>query len=247
MEKLKKLLICTAILTKIFGTSAEALSAAADSINADESSPVSLVSGAVENDNDVIISGDTRFINRIEDAMDLLRTFPNFYELVRTYLKRIYQCNDNHTLTALPHGAPDQVYARIGNDQISQSLTWIAGELVHRAYHAKLFFGYEAVHNRYPDGDIWARGIGEMKCLEIQKDFLREANAPQRYLRHLEDWSYIWWRQHTREGRQGNPLPERFRTDEANKLTTLQPRSEPVRHHHLFNPNDPRLPRIMKY
>jgi len=164
----------------------------ADVANAIDRQP-SLVSWMRENTG-IRIDGDDRFVRRVESAMDIIRRHPDFYELVNTYIDIIRPgvSPDRNVgggyMDVFYAGGPTFVIDAI---TMAESLMWIAGSIVHDAYHSKLFFEYDSL---WPDPDIWADGLGHMKTYEVQIDFLREAGASSHYIQWIRQWMTDYYR-----------------------------------------------------
>jgi len=176
-----------------------------DIINSSDRQP-SLVSGT-RNISEIQIGGDGRQRDRINGALDIIRQHPDFYELVNTYLDMIRPSILLET-SYIDITGPS---AGIGRLSMDSSLMWIAGVIVHEAYHSKLYHEYRARNNRTPPIDAWGSGLVHMKVYEVSMDFWREAGAPRLYLDHVQDFTDNYWTMYTPPGRRGNPRPERFR------------------------------------
>lgn len=134
----------------------------------------------------IIIEGDEEFVRAIENALDILRDFPEYYEVVNTYTGRIIR---GPTSMEPQHDAP---IMRINTATIQASSLWLAGMMVHEAYHSKLYFDYRNENNRRPPRHVWAGPSGEIIVTGRQREFLVEAGAPQYYLQHVDYWLDIY-------------------------------------------------------
>jgi len=249
MEKLKKLITSVLIAAQIGGAgmlmSNDAQAASSESEEDTRRNPP-LVSGTRENSGEIRIEGDNAFVRRIEGAMAIIREHPDFYEMVNTYTSTIRpSILVPDRSYSNPSSGPGIPVIGIGRHCAEASLTWIAGQIVHEAYHSKLFHEHRPNSFTNPRPDTWGTGLSHMKVYEVQKDFLREAGAPRLYLDYLQDFTDNYWTMNTPLGRRGNPRPERFRLPIEEPEPIEQP--NPMRHHNHFHPSDPRSPWIMPF
>jgi hypothetical protein len=181
-----------------------------DIVNAVDRQPP-LVSWTRRNTGMVLIEGDAQFVSRIDGAMAIIREHPDYYEMVTTYVD-IIRAGEYWSEASYMNVWENDPTAGIGSRVISGSLIFIAGVIVHEAYHSKLFWEYINMNNgNLPDPNIWAEGIGHMKVYEVERDFLIEAGAPIEILENVERRATNAWNRYPEL--RGMERPWRFRID----------------------------------
>jgi len=196
-----------------------------------------LISWSRKNTGEILIEGDSLFVQRIEDALDIIRLHPDYYELVTTYVDKIRpgRIHGDYSSYMDVIGIPaDTVHSDVlvygptvgmGADHMQRSAVFIAGVIVHEAYHSKLFHEHKNYNTAptaqrwhtdadnffyWPESDLWATGLGHMETWEVHRDFLEEAGASSSEL----DWARqtmnrVWGRYPQLRGME---RPQRFRT-----------------------------------
>jgi len=168
-----------------------------------------LVSWTRRNTGVVFIEGDAQFVSRIEGAMAIIRAHPDYYEMVTTYVD-IIRPGEHWPEASYMNVWENAPTAGIGSRVISGSPIFIAGVIVHEAYHSKLFWEYVNMNSgNLPDPSIWAEGIGHMKVYEVERDFLIEAGAPMDIVANVERRATNAWSRYPEL--RGMERPWRFR------------------------------------
>jgi len=196
-----------------------------------------LISWSRKNTGEILIEGDRLFVRRIEEALDIIRLHPDYYELVTTYVDKIRpgRIHGDYSSYIDVIGIPaDTVHSDVlvygptvgmGADHMQRSPVFIAGVIVHEAYHSKLFHEHKNYNTApttqrwhtdadnffyWPESDLWATGLGHMETWEVHSDFLMEAGASRSEL----DWAQrtmtrVWGRYPQLRGTERH---RRFRT-----------------------------------
>jgi len=154
----------------------------------------------------VEIEGDEQFVSTIETALELLRQFPEYYELANTYIGRIERGRGN-THIEIRRETP---VMRVNAVTSEASSLWIAGMIVHEAYHSKLYFEYFNINNRSAPSHVWGRPDGEVMAIERQRGLLVAAQAPQHYIQHVDNW-LVTYREQALERQEAEREAERAR------------------------------------
>ncbi|MCL2221969.1 MAG: type III secretion system effector protein [Oscillospiraceae bacterium] len=195
-----------------------------------------LVSWTRKDTGEILIEGDSQFVQRIEEALDIIRRYPDYYELVTTYIDKIRpgRVHGDYSSYMDVIGIPADtvrsdvlVYgptAGMGADHMRRSPMFIAGVIVHEAYHSKLFHEHKNYNTApterrwhtdadnyfyWPESDLWATGAGHMQVWEVHRDFLEEADAPSNEIEWAKRTMERVWARYPQL--RGMELPRRFR------------------------------------
>lgn len=143
------------------------------------------ISGTRTSNGRFSIEGDERFTTAVEEAKNLLGEHPEFYELVRTYLETVVQCSPWIGSASVSPAAPCPLgrddyggWMWVHDQNILSSPERFGAYLVNRAYHAKLFYEDAVVNDRFPPGEVWDDGPGQVKSDIISIKFLEAVGAP---------------------------------------------------------------------
>ncbi|MCL1791219.1 MAG: hypothetical protein FWG40_07670 [Peptococcaceae bacterium] len=138
----------------------------------------------------ILIEGDRRFVQITQNALDFIATkSPEHYEMVTKYIGRI---KHTHKGSGMLVEADPPTFV-VNDIELNSPMCWYASDIVHDAYHSKLFHDYLTDHEYVPD-HIYKGYDAEMKCLQIQKQFLITAGAAQRYINWIDYAPATrWW------------------------------------------------------
>lgn len=116
---------------------------------------------------DIAIDGPPYYVKRIKNALDLV------------YYSDSENWNIVHSnITLFRLNPPSEMHVRDGicdtdnnirNDHGEQSLQWVAGEIVHDAWHREY----------YRRGEVYDGWEGEKKCMERQNEFFQKIGYQQ--------------------------------------------------------------------
>ena len=82
----------------------------------------------------------------------------------------------------------------VGDDSSQASVTWYASDIVHDAYHSKLYNDYLNVYGTPVPVGIWTGENAEMACLNLQISFLEEVGAPDSEIAYAKSLiGTDWW------------------------------------------------------
>lgn len=148
-------------------------------------SPRVVAEPAVLSSNGIEISGTPRFAESVRRALSLLEEHASdSLAIVLRHVRRIEEG---------PRSGMD-VYASVpclslGELTVAASPTWLAGAIVHDAFHAVQFFE----HPRFVEGgagsvpvEAWTGVAAEREANRVQLDVLRRLGAPAHELAYLE-------------------------------------------------------------
>lgn len=138
---------------------------------------------------DIIIDGSSDCVTRTYQALNLLKSKDiDHYNLAMTYIGKI---------TCTTSGAGTGMYAwekpprfQIGMDSVNASIPWYAGDIVHDAWHSKLYNDYMATADPsvvYAPNDIWTGETAELACIEVQYESLSAIGGSQAELDWLKE------------------------------------------------------------
>ena len=164
------------------------------------------------------IVGNKNFPEAITQALNLIREVsPQDYKLVTDYIKVIqhaknykqagmaayldeptfYMINEWVFAPATTPRAESPTGARMINEWVFAPATTVyaASQIVHDAYHSKLYHDYQKANNGLtPPKDVWTGENAERQCVAIQKKFLLAAKAPQDVLDYMDNvMKTKWW------------------------------------------------------
>ena len=135
----------------------------------------------------IIIIGDDEFITKTQEALALIKEkSPKSYAIVTNYLS-IIQRGEMSGIRS--RAEPPTFY--VGLRTAESQLSWYASAIVHDAYHSKLYRDYRKRHGEPVPREVYAERTGEDACLTAQENFLRDVDAPEFMLRHIEDGRYV--------------------------------------------------------
>ncbi len=133
------------------------------------------------------IIGDDEFIKKTEEALALIREkAPKFYVSVTNYIF-VIQAGKISGMRAAANPPTFQV----GLKTSEYSLPWYASAIVHDANHSKQYNDYRKNVNKKVPSEIWTGRAAEDACLDVQEAFLKEINAPERFIKAVQRARHI--------------------------------------------------------
>lgn len=140
--------------------------------------------------NIIDIEGNDRFVRITREALNFIaEKSPEHYRMVTTYMKKIKHTNRNSGML-VKENPPTFI---VNDVDLEAPLCWYASDIVHDAWHSKLYHDYLAGHSYVPDS-VYMGYEAEMKCLQVQKEFLIVADVDQRYLDWIDKTPETrWW------------------------------------------------------
>ena len=139
---------------------------------------------------EIEIRGNPIFKYRTKKAIELIKNeTPDTYKMVAEFIAIIRQGKQSG-MWAFENPPAFEV----GNLTYMASRKWYASTIVHDAYHSKLFHTHRREHNLPVPRDVWTGKEAEMKCMDVQEEFLIAVRAPRRTLEHLnrKRTEYFW-------------------------------------------------------
>lgn len=134
----------------------------------------------------ILIIGDTDFINATKKALDLIRTSDlENWSMVAKYMGIITSAEKS----GMKAWVNPPVF-EVGPDTAKSDTHWYAGSICHDAYHSKLYKDYYEKHGNVPY-NIWTGRHAENLCLDVQIKFLKKINAPKEEIQYLEKMKHI--------------------------------------------------------
>jgi len=131
---------------------------------------------------DVEVVGSERFQRQIRAALTLLMyKDQDGYLMVKKYLRRIKEANHSGTQV---HEIPATFY--FAPQSALHSLTWCAGDLVHEAYHCKLYRDYVGNHGSPVPAEVYGGKEAEKQCIKQQVATLEKIGGSMRELLSLK-------------------------------------------------------------
>jgi hypothetical protein len=127
------------------------------------------------------IEGGAAFIERTEEALELLRATPHYAD-IRRYVAVIKQGPRSGM-----HAHARRPTFVVGKRTWSHSPLWYAGAIAHDAHHSKLYQDGKAAAGGEPAADCWTGKEAERKCLAFQIDVLKALDADDRTVAYLEE------------------------------------------------------------
>jgi hypothetical protein len=113
---------------------------------------------------DIVIVGSERFQRQVRAALTLLMYRDrDDYLMVIKYLRRIKEAKHSGTQV---HEIPPTFY--FAPQSAFHSLTWCAGDLVHEAYHCKLYRDYRDNHGLPVPAQVYGGKEAEKQCIKQQ-------------------------------------------------------------------------------
>jgi hypothetical protein len=129
----------------------------------------------------IAIRGGAEFIERTVESLSLLKTLPEF-DVIRDRIAIIRQARRSGMKAWLPRPT-----FNVGKLTRNHSAIWYAGAIAHDAYHAKLYGDAKKNGRRNaPDADRWTGAQAEKRCLEFQREVLRQLHADEKMLAYVE-------------------------------------------------------------
>ena len=136
---------------------------------------------SIDKETPIIIIGDDEFIKNTKAALSHIeKDAPSFYELVTNYIS-IIRRGDMSGMRAFDPLPTFKV--RINTSRTP--LQWYASDIVHDAYHSKLYNDYVKTSGRPVPSDIWTGREAENACLSVQEDFLKAVHATKNKIEHV--------------------------------------------------------------
>ena len=133
------------------------------------------------------IIGDDEFIKKTEEALALIREkAPKFYVSVTNYIGIIKAYEKTGMAAYL-----DPPTSKIGLKTAEANLTWYASMIVHETNHSKQYNDYRKNVNKKVPNEIWTGRAAEDACLDVQEAFLKEINAPERFIKAVQRARHI--------------------------------------------------------
>ena len=131
---------------------------------------------------DVKVVGSERFQRQIRAALTLLMyKDQDGFLMVKKYLRRIKEANHSGTQV---HEIPPTFY--FAPQSAFHSLTWCAGDLVHEAYHCKLYRDYVDNHGFPVPAEAYGGKEAEKQCIKQQVATLEKIGGSMRELLSLK-------------------------------------------------------------
>ena len=135
----------------------------------------------IDKETPIIIIGDDEFIKNTKAALSHIeKDAPSFYELVTNYISIIRrgEASGMRAFDPLPT-------FQVGLKTSRTPLQWYASDIVHDAYHSKLYNDYVKTSGRPVPSDIWTGREAENACLSVQEDFLKAVHATKNKIEHV--------------------------------------------------------------
>ena len=130
----------------------------------------------------VLIFGTDEFVEKTEDALALIKEkSPRSYELVTNYVS-IIKLAEKSGMRA--YNNPPMY--EVGERTARSNLSWYASTIVHDANHSKQYNDYRRKFNRNVPSEVWTGRKAENECLDAQEAFMRDINAPESRIKHLQ-------------------------------------------------------------
>jgi hypothetical protein len=138
-------------------------------------------------------SQDTAFIKAVNTSLELLRTrAPQDYEFARQHVRLIKQVETWNEVGMAVRANPPT--AKLRRQEAQESVTWLAGVIVHEACHRFQYLrGLERHGGPFPPRWEYSGRISELECLKRQAETLERIGAPAReidYVRRADGLHY---------------------------------------------------------